>query len=514
MSGSRWQEPVITAVASAAILVVCFAPLAALAVDAASAASTANVSLWRLTQLFASTVVTAGAVTLVALGIGIPLGVLLARTDLPGRRAALILHAFPLFVPPFLLALGWFHLARADGALGSVLASAALFGRAGLIAVLGLALTPAATALTMLGVDGIDPALEEAARTVARPAVVVRRILLPLARPALALAGLVVFALAFSEIGVPMFLRVRTYPAAVLARLGGIAYAPGEAFLLVLPLLGLALVLAIIERRFGGLRTLSALGVRTDRPRWPLGRWRWPVAIACWLVVAAGVAPFAAVAAEALASDRLGEAVTPAIPSVWNSLRVAAITATVVTAGGLVLARALVNRGRASRAVDALAALAFITPAAALGTGVTIVWNRPTTGFIYTAPMILVVGLAGRYAVLGIRPLAAVLSRTPPHIDDAARAAGASYLRRLGRIVVPMHRRAIVASWMLVAVFALRDLETVILFYPAGEEPLMVRIFTLEANGPPAVIATLALLQVGLTALTLAAGVALAGRRR
>jgi iron(III) transport system permease protein len=511
---ARWQEPVVTAVAAALVLLVCLAPLAALAVDAASATSTATVALGRLARLFASTVATAGAVTAVAMLIGIALGVVFARTDLPARRAAFALHAFPLFVPPFLLALGWFHLGHAERLPGGALVAAALFSRAGLIAVLGLALAPAVTALTLLGVDGIDPSLEEAARTVARPSVVVRRILLPLARPALALAALLVFALAVSEVGVPMFLRVRTYPAAVLARLGGIAYAPGEAFLLVVPLLGLALLLGVIERRFGGLRTLSALGVRRDRPRWPLGRWRWPVAIASWLVVAAGLAPLAALAAVALAGGGLGDALQPALPSLWNSVRIAALTATAVTAVGLVLARALVDRQRSGRLVDAVAGLAFVTPAAALGVGVIAVWNRPATAFVYAASAILVVGLAGRYAVLGIRPLAAVLSRTPPHLDDAARAAGASYLRRLGRIVVPLHRRAILATWMLVAVFALRDLETVILFYPPGAEPLMVRIFTLEANGPPAVVAALALLQVALTALLLVGGASLFGRRR
>jgi len=62
----------------------------------------------------------------------------------------------------------------------------------------------------------------------------------------------VVFALSVSELGVPMFLRVDAFTAAVFARLGGIRYAPGEAFALVLPLLPVALGLLFAERRLVG----------------------------------------------------------------------------------------------------------------------------------------------------------------------------------------------------------------------------------------------------------------------
>jgi iron(III) transport system permease protein len=503
MAGARWQEPLVVAAATAVVLIACLAPLAALVLDAFD--TTTGVSLTDFAHLFASTAATAGSVTAVAFAFGLPLGVVLARTDVPGRRAALALHGFPLFIPPLLLTMGWSHLAGG---------SEVLFGRAGLIGVLGLALAPAVTALTVLGLDGIDPGLEDSARVVASPGAVVRRILLPLARRALVVAALVVFALAFSELGAAMFLRVRTYPAAVLARLGGMAYAPGEAFMLVLPLLALALVLGAVERRCGGARTFASLGVRTDQPLWSLGRARWPVAAACWLVVAAGLAPLGALAAVALASGRFVEALAPAMPSLWNSVRTMVVTATLVTGVGLVLARAIVDGRRVASAIDAIACLAFITPAAALGAGVIAVWNRPETAFVYAGSAILVVGLVGRYAVLGVRPLAATLSRTPPHLDEAARAAGASYLRRLHRIVVPVHHRAIVGTWMLVAVFALRDLETVVLFYPPGGAPLMVRIFTLEANGAPAVVASLALVQIAVTAVTLAAAGTLLRRRR
>ena len=65
----------------------------------------------------------------------------------------------------------------------------------------------------------VDPSLEDAARTVARPWHVATRILLPLSVPALSLGAFLVFILAFSELAVSMFLRVETYPSALFARL-------------------------------------------------------------------------------------------------------------------------------------------------------------------------------------------------------------------------------------------------------------------------------------------------------
>ena len=68
---------------------------------------------------------------------------------------------------------------------------------------------------------------------------------------------------------------------------------------------------------------------------------------------------------------------------------------------------------------------------------------------------------------------------------------------------MPLHARGLAAAWLLVLAFCLRDLESAILVYPAWREPLTVRIFTLEANGPEAVVAALACVHAGLIAVVL-----------
>jgi iron(III) transport system permease protein len=444
-----------------------------------------SLALW---ALFGKTIARALAVAALAVVLGVPLGFVLARTDVVGRRASLVVHAFPMFLPPFLLALGWSH------AIGG-----ALFGTAGLVGVLALAFAPIVTVLTALALAGIDPALEDAARVVASPWRVATRIALPIAWPSALLGALIVFALAFAELGVPMFLRVDAYPGVVFARLGGIDYAPGEAFALVLPLLAVAVALLAVERTVIGRRPFTVLGARRDHAVFALGRWRIAATLGVWLVAALGALPIVWLAARA----RLSEAWPWIGDSLRNSVVDGALGATAIAAVGLVAGHALARRQRGAAALDAVGVLAFVAPAAVLGVGLIAVWNRASTQVVYGSSAIVVVGYVARYTVFGIRPIAAAITQTPVHLEEAAQLTGAGYLRILATIVVPINRRALVGAWLLAFVFCLRD-EMAILYYPPGGETLPVRIFTLEANGPPGIVAALATIQVAVTAIVIA----------
>jgi len=510
MCGRPWQERAAVALAGAVLLASVAAPLVVLAADGVHADARAMLTAASTWSLLAWSSALAALVTAVALTVGVPLGVLLGRTDIVARRAAFLAHAFPMFLPPLLLALGWFHLFGQSGLVGSDATARILFGPAGVVGVLGLAFAPIMTALTMLGLDAIDPSLIEAARLLARPPRITARILVPIAWPAIALGALVVFSLAFSELGVPMFLRVRAYPAAVFARLGGVDYAPGEAFVLVLPQLAIGAALLCIERRAIGRRPLTVLGLRRDRLVFALGAWRPIATAACWAIALLGLAPIAALASRASWRE-LGSWLGA---SARNGLIDGAVAATAVTAVGLVIGRGVARAQAPARALDALAVLAFVTPGAVLGAGLIAVWNRPATQLVYGTSAIVVLGYVARYAVLGTRPIAIALARGAASLEDAAATVGAGYLRRLVRIVVPSHARALAGTWLLAFVFCLRDLETAVLCYPPGGETLPVRIFALEANGRPAVVAGLAVLHALITAGVLALGLALLRARR
>lgn len=461
----------------------------------------------RLGALLARSLILAGAITLVACCLGVPLGFILARTNVAAARVVFLLHLFPLFLPPFLLGLGWFYLLGHQGAIGTPVTADLLFSEFGVISVLSLAFAPVVTALVVLGLRGADPTLEEAARAVAGPWRVATRILLPAVWPNIALGALVVFALAVSELGVPMFLRVDVYPAAVFARLGGIDYAPTEALVLALPLLPIALLLLAAERRLCGRRSFATLGLRSDSgTSFSLGRWRLLVSVGGGLTAILSIAPIVALAYRAQRDQGFAAVPDWIGNSLSNSLVSGSIAATGIVLIGLVLGHGLARRRGGASVLDGAAVLAFMTPAVLFGLGLIAFWNRPALNFVYASMGIIVAGFVGRYAIIGVRTVATVIAQTPAHLEESAAAAGAGYLRRLVRIVVPLHWRGLVAAWLLVLVFCLRDLETAVLFYPPGGEPLTVRIFTLEANGPEPLVAALAVVHTATTAAILAFG--------
>lgn len=446
----------------------------------------------------------AAGVAAIAATVGIPLGVLLGRTDVRARGWLLALHAFPVFVPPFLVALGWFHVFGVNGYLGTPVTARLFFGPVGLLGVLGLTFAPIVTSLTALALQNVDPSLEEAGRVVAPPFRVVLRILLPTALPAIALSLLLVFALTLSELAVPMFLRVRTYPASVLARLGGINYAPGEAVALALPLLAVTLGLLALERGIIGRKAFAILGLRGGERRvFVLGRWRTAATVACAAITLISIGPVLALLVRAMPG-------LLAVPewirsSLWTSLRAATMAATAIIGLGLTAAWAFARGRGGGRVLDAILMLGFLTPAAVLGVGLIATWNHEATRAIYGGTAMLVLGLVARYAIVGVRVMATTIAQSPQSLEGAAAVFGAGPLTQLRRIVVPLHVRGITAAWLLAVVFCLRDLDTVVLFYPPGLEPLTVRIFTLEANGPEPIVAGLAVTQIAVTALLLGA---------
>jgi len=518
----RQEDAVLTgsALVLALALLVPFVALTAQLAEALRAGAPAVsevASAGRLGGLLATSLLRAAVVTAAALAVGVPLGLLVARTDVPGRRVAFALHVLPGVVPPYLLALGWFQLFGRAGLLGSETSARWLFGEAGAVAVLALAFAPLATALTALGAWGMDAALEESARVVAPVGRVLRRIVLPAALPGVSLAALLIFALAQSELGVPMFLRVDAYAAAVFARLGGIDPSPGEAGLLVLPLLAVALVLLALERRLVASRDFTVVGLRgAGRAPLPLGRWRPAGAFACGLAAVLSAAPLAALGIRALRDGGFAQLSDWVGGSMATSLVTSAVASGVIVAAGLPLAHALVRRRLSARLVDAVAVLAFVCPAGALAVGLLEAWNRPAGRLVYGSLAIVVLGFVARYAAVGTRACASVLAQGSPRLEESAAVLGAGYVRRLARILAPLHARGLVGAWLIAFLFCLRDLESAILVYPPGRDPLTVRIFTLEANGPEAVVAALACVQVALAAFVLAAlaGLARVGASR
>lgn len=159
------------------------------------------------------------SVTFFATAVGVPLGLLLGKTDLPLRRTFAVLFTVLLLIPPYVIAVAWFAVLGKGGWLGRELApamseflSSALFGLYGCTGVLFTAFMPIVMLLTIAYLAAVNPGLEDAGRLASRWPGVLRRITLPLIVPAILFAAVLVFLLTLGEVGVPTFLRYPVYP--------------------------------------------------------------------------------------------------------------------------------------------------------------------------------------------------------------------------------------------------------------------------------------------------------------
>ncbi len=448
--------------------------------------------------------------------VGLPLGILFGRTDMPFRRLFPVLFTFPLLIPPYITAVSWVALLGRDGFLSRVLSpdavkavSAWLFGLPGCVMVLFSAFLPVVILLTMAYLKTIDPSVEEAGRLVAGWPRVLGKITLPLLLPGILFASLLVFLLTLGEYGVPSLLRYRVFAVESFTQFSAF-YDFNAATAAATPLLAVTAFILLLERVFLGRRVFHmepapgseyALVVKLGS----FGKWLAVLTgLLCLFVV---VLPFSVLFLRSLSASVYKEAFLRAGDSLLRSVLYAAVGASALTVLGFFLGYLVQTRAfRFWRAIDSLTVFLFALSGAVTGIGLISLWNRPLTNFVYGTPVIIILGYLARYIVIPHRVTVSILGQIPPSMEEAAEVAGASWLQRVGLVVIPLAKRGLAAGWLIGYIFCLRDMGITMLVYPPGHDTFPVRIFTLMANGSPELIAALCVLMAGITLVPLGIG--------
>ncbi len=454
----------------------------------------------------------ASLVTLTTVSVGVPLGVLLGKTDLPLRRLFAGLLVVPLLVPPYVVAVSWADLLGDRGLLAGVLGSGMvkatshlLFGLPGCVLVLSSVFLPVPMLLTMVFLRTVNPRLEEAGLLVAGWGGVLRRITLPLVLPGVVLSAMVVFLFTLGEFTVPNFLRFNVFAVESFTRFSAF-YDFEAATAAAVPLAAVTFLLLGLEGLFLRQKTCRLnLATGEEGTSISLGRARpWlGMAVALFVTVTVAV-PLSALVVRSGGASAYLEALQRAGGSLLRSLEYAAVGATLLTflgffTGYLVETRALGLWWY----LDSLTLFLFALPSTVIGIGLIGVWNRPFTNLVYGTPVIVVLGYVAKYLALTSRISVTQLGLIPSSMEEAAQVLGAGWLKRIASIVAPLARPGLVASWFVAYLFALRDTGITMLVYPPGHDTLPVRIYTLMANGAPSLVAALCVVMVSLTLLPL-----------
>src|SRR5437762_6671876 len=182
------------------------------------------------------------ATTAVCGFIGVPAGILFAKSDVPLRSGFMWLLTAPFVLPPYFIALGW---ARVVARIGAS-AFDWLFGFGGCVLVLSSVFLPITLLLTFASSSNVDRRLEEAARLVSGWPGVLRRVTLPLSAPGIVFSLVLVFLLAMGELSVPRFLRYQVLPVLSFTQFTA-SYNFGAATAAAVPLAVIAFVGVLVE---------------------------------------------------------------------------------------------------------------------------------------------------------------------------------------------------------------------------------------------------------------------------
>ncbi len=149
--------------------------------------------------------------TLLALGAGLLLGWVVARTRLPGRTVLEALCMLPLVLPPTVLGYALLVLMGRDGPLGAWLRLhfdySLVFHWHGAVLASALVALPLVLKAASTALAGVDAQLEAAARTLGQSAwAVFVRVTLPLAWPGILAGTLLAFARALGEFGASLLI--------------------------------------------------------------------------------------------------------------------------------------------------------------------------------------------------------------------------------------------------------------------------------------------------------------------
>lgn len=445
----------------------------------------------RVGVLLFNTVRLTVAATVLCAVLGVSAAWCTERTRLPGRHIWGVLMALPITVPAFVNSYSWVSIA--PGVQG--------FG--GAVLVLTLSMYPLVYLPTAATLRGMDPALEETARSLGQgPWRVFFRVTLPQLRPALLGGALIVALHLLGEFGAFAMLRFNTFTTAIYEQYQ-LSFNGPLASVLATVLVALCALLLVADLRLRGRARYARLGSGAARSIAPhaLGR-ATPLVLAAftlltvlalgvplgsltyWLLHGSSAAfPAASLLAAAGSSFALGLGaalltVALALPVAILAVRYRSVLAVLVERStyvahalpGIVIALALV-----------FVAVRYVYP-------------------LYQSPFLLIVAYAVLFLPLALIALRAAVAQLSPLLGEVAR----SLSRRptvLWRVTLPLLAPGLGAAAALVFLSSVTELTATLLLRPTGMDTLATEVWTNTANFSYGAAAPYAALMVAVSAL-------------
>ncbi len=449
--------------------------------------------------------------------LGLAFALIVTRTGFRLKRPLRLLTVMPIITPPFVIGLGLILIFGRSGLVNQAASSwfgvelgRWIYGFNGVLLAQVFSFTPTAFLVLIGVVEGVSPTMEEATQTLrASEMRAFRTVTLPLMRPGLANAFLVVFIESIADFGNPVVLggSFGVLSTEIFFAVVGAQADFGRSATLASILLVYALAAFFLQRRVVGRASYVSMSGKGDSglpARLPP-----PVERAAFALALPWAALTVTVYALALAGGFVavwGRDWTPTLShfarafsidfgaggivwsggawnSFWTTIQLASLAAPLTAGLGLLAAWVLARQRFAGRsALEFALMLSFCVPGTVIGVAYILAYNVPPVEITGTAA-ILVACFVFRNMPVGVRSGLAAISQLDRSLDEASATLRASTGRTLARVVLPLLRPAIVTALVYSFVRAMTTVSAVIFLVSARHEMATVYIINRVING-------------------------------
>jgi iron(III) transport system permease protein len=463
--------------------------------------------------------------TLLTLLIAFPLALVAHRYDFVGKKLLGILVLAPMILPPFVGAVGIKQMLGVNGAFNALLIDMGMMSAAtpfdwlaegrflGIVVMNALHLYPILYMNIAAALANLDPAMEQAAENLGCPPWKrFFRITLPLAMPGVFAGSSLVFIWSFTELGVPLvFDYARIAPVQIFDGIKGLEKNPVPYALTAILLVIAALVFALAKLVMGR----APLGIaprpkgRSDGQK--IGGWKGLACAAFFLgVFLVASVPHAGVILVSIAERWYGTVIPDeltmrhyiealgnglVVPSIQNSLMYAGTATLLAVIIGVCVAWVVVRSDLKLRGwLDALVMMPLAVPGLVMAFGFLSAGNwLGNREFVRNSPammnlldvhvnptLFLLIAYAVRRLPYMVRAAVAGLQQTSVTLEEAAANLGASPVRVLKQVTIPLIAANLIAGVLLAFSFSMLEVsDSLILAQKIEFYPITKTIFEL-----------------------------------
>jgi iron(III) transport system permease protein len=450
--------------------------------------------LWstRIPELLGNTLSLAVGVALTTFLLGVSLAWITVRYDFPGRRMWEWALALPLAMPTYVLAYVYAHLIGMGGpaeqwwqmALGPDAQLPSPQSFVGVTLIMSLDTFPFVYLLVRGALQNLNISFEEVARACGiSPWATLRRVTLPLIRPAIAAGLALVVLYVISDFGAVSLLRYQTLTYAVYQQMTS-RYDHTAASILSLLLVVLALVFLATERWFRQRSRFYQTSGRYRRSTRQHAGLLGTALITGYVVFVFGAAfgiPAAMLIHWSIEAISQGALDTRFLGFIWNSTLLAGLAACGAVIIGLPLAYLASRRPTRLNIAclqAAYAGYALPGPVAALAVLVLFTQFAPA---LYGTVVVLIVAYILHFLPIGLQSMEPALQQITPNVEEVARTLGCTTRHTLRRVTLPLVRNGFIAAWVLMFLQTMKELPATLLLRPVGFDTLAIRVW-LEAS--------------------------------